>query len=260
MLLVNKLTLLGACALVTACATITPAPTGSDVRQPSDLAGCDAPANGESDMNTRMIVNLLDEERFHAALARLDALPDETAYSQYLRAHILRQLDRKDDAEALYSNLLGSCMAGYAHHGLGLLAARRGDPESAQESLKIARDMLPLDARVRNDYGYVLLLAEKPQQAHAEFMTALELEGEAKQPKYNALLTLLLMERRDQARQFARRMELTEADIAGAQRKAERMSREWAEPYRIQGAAGSTNTTEALPLKLDTKTGQMQAR
>ncbi len=260
MLLVNRLMLLGLCAFIGACATTPSTPTASDVRQPSDLAGCDAPASGESGMNTRMIVNLLDEERFHAALARLDALPDETAYSQYLRAHILRQLDRKDDAEEIYDSLLDSCMAGYARHGLGLLAARRGDLESAQQSLKAARDALPLDARVRNDYGYILLLVERPQQAHAEFMTALELEGEARQPKYNALLTLLLMERRDQARQFARRMELTEADIASAERKAERISREWSEPYRAKGLTESLNTTEALPLKLDTETGQMRAR
>lgn len=229
MLRVDILGLVCACGLLAACETMMSSPpsVASDVRQPTDLANCDANTGPDRMMETDMVVNLIDQDRFHAALARLDALPQETAYTRYLRAHALRQLNRNDEAETLFMELLPSCMEGYARHGLGLLAAQGGAIATAREHLAGARQRLPLDPRVRNDYGYVLLLAEEPVQAYSEFMTALELNTKARQPKFNTLLTLLLLEREDQARHFAERMELSQDDVEQAMQEARRINRGW---------------------------------
>lgn len=251
MLRADVMSLICASALLTACATLLPptSPVAVDIRQPADLAECDSRLVSDRNMQTAMVVNLIDQERFYAALARLDALPQDTAYIRYLRAHALRQLDRGDEAETLYEELVPTCMDGYAHHGLGLLAARRGAIETAHEHLTQARKRLPLDPRVRNDHGYVLLLARQPVQAYSEFMTALELNAKAQQPKYNALLTLLLLERKNQARVFAERMELSNEDIERAMDEAQRISHGWSQSRQPVGReAGESEGAEALSL------------
>lgn len=252
--------LLCAYAFLSACAT-TSSTAITDVRQPSDLAACDQTENINRNMDDARIVKLLDEGRFHAALARLDSISEETAYIRYLRAHVLRQLGRQSEAHELYEALLTTCMEGYARHGLGLLSARHDDINAARDYLAQAREQLPLDTRVRNDYGYVLLLDEQPQEAYAEFMTALELNEDARQPKYNALVTLLLLDRMNQAHDFAERMELTKADIARAVTEAQQVSHDWSQPYQpAKFDAAESSRSEVLPLKLETRTGATQER
>lgn len=258
MLPVNRLILvISLASLVAGCSamsTTTQTDMSSDVRKPSDLANCERNEQSGHSLKPELVAKLLAEQRFHAALAQLDALPSQTAYTRYLRAHTLRLLDRSDEAAAIYRELLNTCMQGYAHHGLGLLAASHGDLAAAQDSLLKARDMLPLDARVRNDAGYVLLLAEQPQQAYFEFMTALELNEDNRQPRHNALLTLIVLERRQQANAFAERMELTEADVSRAHARAQQLQRGWTGGYQTaEGAhSASAGLSDALPLELET--------
>lgn len=228
--------------------------TSSDIRQPADLADCDRKDPSDHSLKPDLVAKLLAEDRFHAALAQLDALPQQTAYTRYLRAHTLRLLDRRSEAEEMYQTLLESCMEGYARHGLGLLSTGQGDITAAQNYLLQAREQLPLDPRVRNDYGYVLLLAGQPQQAYFEFMTALELKDAGRQPRHNALLTLIVLDRMEQAKAFAKRMELTDSDIARAQVRARQLRRDWSAGYQTAGAGRSARAgmSDTLPLELET--------
>lgn len=254
----DRIAVISACLLLAGCATTLSSDnhTVSEARKPSDLAECDTDGKAEQQLDNRKIVGLLDEERFHAALARLDAMPQTNAYTRYLRAHVLRQLGREAEAESLYKELLTSCMEGYARHGLGLLAARDGEIDNAREYLGQAREQIPLDIRVRNDYGYVLLLVGQPEAAHAEFMTALELNGDVRQPRYNALLALMMLGRTEQAQRFAEHTKLSQADIDRARQEARRISQKnGSQPARHDGRAREIpdNPDEALLLKMDTR-------
>lgn len=194
----------------------------SNISRASDLAGCDSNNAASEHLDVALIRKLMEEERYHAALAQIDALRNETSYTRYIRARIMHQL-KQPEAEARYMELLGSCMDGYARHGLGLLAAEAGDMDKAVEYLRSARDQFPLDPVLRNDYGYALLLNGNPDAAYFEFITALEMESAALQPRYNALLVLLFLDRNEQARQFVERMNIPARYVERAHREAENL-------------------------------------
>lgn len=158
--------------------------------------------------NTRLagIEQLLREGKPYAALAQLDALASLGTRPPQLdlaRADALRRIDRLGPAEELYRRLLDGCLQGRAWHGLGLLQAQRGLHVDSIASLEKARNLLPTDARVRNDLGYALLLAQRFDDARFEFLTVLELvPGDARAARNLVLLTLR-EGRPDKARELA---------------------------------------------------------
>ncbi len=223
--------------------------SASKVSRASDLAGCDG--NGASaHLDVALIRKLMEEERYHAAMAQIDALPKETSYTRYVRARILHKL-AMPEAETQYRELFGSCMDGYARHGLGLLMAETGNMEQAVEYLGAARQQFPLDAVIRNDYGYALLLSGDPDAAYFEFITALEMESSALQPRYNALVVLLLLEREIQAQRFAERMNISDQYIVRARQEAAVLKTGQAEmmseQQRMSGYRPSRNSEQAGP-------------
>ena len=197
------------------------------------LSGCNLPprapggtaADGScsSDLNptdnTRLagIEQLLREGKPYAALAQLDALAAQGMRPPQVdlaRADALRRIDRPDQAEALYRSLLGGCLQGRAWHGLGLLQAQRGQQADSIASLERARNLQPTDARVRNDLGYALLLAQRFDDARFEFLTVLELApGDARAARNLVLLTLR-EGRADKARELATSLGLDAATVA----------------------------------------------
>jgi len=146
--------------------------------------------------NTRLagVDQLLREGKPYAAIAQLDALAAQGTrppQADLARADALRRIDRLEQAEALYRGLLSSCLQGRAWHGLGLLQAQRGQQADSISSLERARNAQPTDARVRNDLGYALLLAQRFDDARFEFLTVLELApGDARAARNLVLLTL----------------------------------------------------------------------
>lgn len=169
--------------------------------------------------NTRLagIDQLLREGKPHAALAQLDALAAQgkrPPQADLARADALRRIDRWEQAEGLYRGLLHTCLQGRAWHGLGLLQAQRGLQADSIASLERARGQLPTDARVRNDLGYALLLAQRFEDARFEFLTVLELEpGDARAARNLVLLTLR-EGRIDKARELAASLGLDAATLA----------------------------------------------
>lgn len=190
---------------------------------PVSPAGTQAGGACSSDLNptdnTRLagIEQLLREGKPYAALAQLDALAAQGVRPPQVdlaRADALRRIDRPEQAEALYRSLLGSCLQARAWHGLGLLQAQRSQQADSIASLERARNLQPTDARVRNDLGYALLLAQRFDDARFEFLTVLELApGDARAARNLVLLTFR-EGRADKARELATSLGLDAATVA----------------------------------------------
>ncbi|MFP3570427.1 pilus assembly protein, partial [Paraburkholderia sp. SIMBA_030] len=67
-------------------------------------------------------------------------------------------------------------MAAEAEHGLGQLAAAKGDNGLAQAHLLRAARLAPTDDKIRNDLGVVYLNQLRVDDARFEFLTAMELK------------------------------------------------------------------------------------
>jgi Flp pilus assembly protein TadD, contains TPR repeats len=187
-------------------------------------AGGRAPACGaqvapEQDVKLRLIRELMDSGKHHAALAHLDASGLAIPPATYLRAELLRQIGRAAEAVPLYKGLLGGCLAGSGYHGLGLLAGHEGRTGEAIEHLSEARRRLPTDPRVRNDLGYALLLDRQHEAARHEFITALELDEHHRLAAMNMALLLFVEGQERGAEQWAKRMRISaeEQDLLRAQ-------------------------------------------
>lgn len=129
-----------------------------------------------------------NEGSYYAALAQLDALPQDIAQVAITRADILRRI-KAPEAENWYLALANTtCMAGPAEHGLGLLAARRSDYRQAIDHLSTAARLLPTDAGVRNDLGFAYLHVGLDAKAEFELRTASELAPDDRQSLLNLVL------------------------------------------------------------------------
>lgn len=169
-----------------------------------------------------LVRQMLEQDRAYAGLAHLAALsPAVQAAPQahYLNAELLRQTGRAKEAEHHYHVLLEGCLAGYGHHGLGLLAAQN-DMQQAVSDLREAAKLLPTDPRVRNDFGYALLVTQDSAGARREFMTAIQL-GDYKQRAALNLLVLMLYEGDEQgAELLRRRLKLPDAELEQLRQQA----------------------------------------
>lgn len=196
------------------------------------LSGCALPAQRQASApadgacgtelnpsdNTRLagIEQLLREGKPYAAIAQLDALAAQGMRSPQIdlaRADALRRIDRLEQAEVLYRGQVNGCLQGRAWHGLGLLQAQRGEQAESIASLERARNLQPTDAKVRNDLGYALLLAQRFDDARFEFLTVLDLvPGDARAARNLVLLTFR-EGRADKARELATSLGLDAATV-----------------------------------------------
>lgn len=171
--------------MLAGCAQWPPTASAVDQTMPGACEAGNSPAD-----NTRLagIEQMVNDGKFYAALAQLDALGNASPKAQMVRADALRRVDKDKEAQALYLSLTNSCLNGRAHHGLGLLAARRGDLAGSIEHLKLARMALPTAPDVRNDLGYAFLLAGMLDDAQFEFLTALDLNPQDTRATRNLIM------------------------------------------------------------------------
>lgn len=170
--------------------------------------------------SARLRLGLIEDElrsgRPRAALAYLDGLPRELQNqprATYLRAEAYRIVADYATARSLYRDLSTGCLSGAGYHGLGLVDAAERDVGGAVQHLYEARVRLSADPRVRNDYGYALLLAGRTADAKVEFETGAELSN--RQPKVirNLVLALLVEGDSEGALRYARSIAVSEADL-----------------------------------------------
>lgn len=183
-----------------------------DFWQTEKEGGCKAiPAADSTKLG--LIRQMLTAGKPHAAIAYLDAAKIQAPQADLLRADGLRQTGRQDEAETLYRRLLKTCVAGYAYQGLGLSASKAGKMREAADDLKAASLALPIDAAIRNDYGYALMTLGDTQMALHEFLTAIELAPDNRLAANNLVMLLSRLGDADKAQAMAQRLGMTEATL-----------------------------------------------
>ena len=211
-------------AVIAACALLMlgGCATGGQGNSPwSSLTGSScAKLSDDQELSMSLADDMAKEGKLHASLANLQGLPERYAQVQLRKARIYRQLGRSE-AEPLYRGLLSSCLAAEGEHGLGQLAAGRGDNALATTYLERAARMAPTDDKVRNDLGVVYLNQLRLDEARFEFLTALELKQTDSLAALNLVTLLIYQDQWNQAAELANRAELTPAQVGDAQARAQ---------------------------------------
>jgi len=138
--------------------------------------------------------------RYFASLAYIDAYVRQFGAHpevDVLRANALRMTGQAAQSESAYRTLLSGAHAAEGWHGLGLLAAARGDYAAAARDLAKAAERLPTDPDVQNDLGYARLRAGDLAGARLPLGKAAELAPD--NARILANLALLLLVERDAA-------------------------------------------------------------
>ncbi|GAB7532599.1 hypothetical protein PS3A_50140 [Pseudomonas sp. 3A(2025)] len=173
----------------------------------------------DQEFTLNMAQNMADEGRLHASLANLETLPGDLGEVRLRKARIWRLLG-SGEAEPLYSSLLGTCRAAEGEHGLGQLAAARGDYSKAQQYLLRASKLAPTDEKIRNDLGIAYLNLMKTDEARFQFLTALELKPGDTLPAQNLVTLLIYEDNWQRAAELTTRAGLTPRQVSEAQQRA----------------------------------------
>lgn len=189
-----------------------------------DGAACSTSLEPAAGTRLAMVRKVMDDGQPYAALAHLEALPHHGEQADLLRADILRRIGRREEAGALYRQLLSGCLAGLGHHGLGLLASADGLSAVAIDHFRKARAVLPVDARVRNDLGYALLLSGSLDEARHELLTAQDLAPSDRKVAFNLVLLHYLSGNTARAEDWARRHQASPQELAQLKARATRLA------------------------------------
>ncbi|WP_095143766.1 MULTISPECIES: tetratricopeptide repeat protein [unclassified Pseudomonas] len=208
----------------------------------SKPASCAKPTS-DQELSLNLAEEMANDGRLYASLANLDGLPDDLVQVRLRKARVLRMLGRSE-AGPLYQSLIGTCLTAEGEHGLGQLAAARGDYAVATAHLERAAKMAPTDEKIRNDLGVVYLNQRRIEEARFEFMTALELKQEDSPAALNMVTLLIYQDKWKQAAELATRASLTSSQVSEAHARAEKLkasgkSTEPA-PNRVAEAVGAS--------------------
>ncbi|WP_314918820.1 tetratricopeptide repeat protein [Pseudomonas helleri] len=190
----------------------------------------------DQELSMNLADDMAKEGKLHASLANLQNLPEGFAQVQLRKARIYRQLGRPE-AGPLYRGLLGTCLSAEGDHGLGQLAAARGDNTLAASYLERAAQAAPTDEKIRNDLGVVYLNQLRTDEARFEFLTALELKQSDQLAALNLVTLLIYQDQWNQAAELVSRAELTPEQVSDAQARAQALKTQAAKPANHQVAA-----------------------
>lgn len=166
--------------------------------------------------------DMANDGKLHASLANLQSLPDNLSQVRLRKAKVYRLLGRSE-AEPLYRSLLNTCLAAEAEHGLGQLAAARGDNGQALAYLQRAAKLSPTDEKIRNDLGVVYLNQLKLDDARFEFLTAMELKQADPLAALNLVTLLIYQDNWSQAAEVVTRARLSPEQVTVAQERAQKL-------------------------------------
>jgi Flp pilus assembly protein TadD len=168
-------------------------------------------------MELSMIRQLLDEERPRSALAYLESGDYGVPEARLMQADALRDIGRLEESDARYGELVDGCLVADAYRGLAHNAFAREAPDEALRYMRQARHERPVDERIRNDLGYLLMLRGEYDEAIEEFLTALELDDGMRLAAGNLVLALLRDDQWDRAGAKARRFGMDDQTLAAMQ-------------------------------------------
>lgn len=232
-------------ALIATAAALVLSGCASNGTVASHPASCAKPG-ADQELALNLADDMANDGRLYASLANLERLPEDLVQVRLRKARVLRLMGR-NEAEPLYTSLLGTCLAADGEHGLGQLAAARNDHASATEHLERAAKMAPTEGKIRNDLGVVYLNQRRIPQARFEFMTAMELQRSDSLAAFNMVTLLIYQDNWKQAAELANMAKLSPQQIADAQARAE----------KLRGATNSAPTTQTNRLNevVDASTG-----
>ncbi|PYC43580.1 tetratricopeptide repeat protein [Pseudomonas protegens] len=212
-------------------------------------ASC-AKLSSEQELAVNLADEMANDGKLHASLANLQNLPDNLAEVRVRKARVYRLLGR-NEAEPLYRSLLGSCLAAEGEHGLGQLAAARGDNGQAQAHLQRAARLAPTNEKIRNDLGVVYLNQLRIEDARFEFLTAIELKQSEPLAAINLVTLLLYQDNWKQAAEVVSQANLNPQQFSQAQARAVALGKPATTTASVpQVAKGSTTLQpEATPSK-----------
>lgn len=222
----GRLVFVAVCALLGACNHLPLRDTTAGA--PQQTATACVKLDSAAEVQLGLVRQMLEQDRAYAGLAHLAALEPavrNSAQAVHLHAELLRHTDSGPEAERRYRELLGGCRAGYGHHGIGLLKAAH-DLAGATAELREAARLLPTDARIRNDFGYALLLSQDAAAARREFLTAVELGDYKQRAALNLALLTLWEGDAAGAERLRRSLRVTDAGWEHLRRRAQQMKAE----------------------------------
>lgn len=145
-------------------------------------------------LHGELIRGMIDQRQFYAAIAHIEAQrvrQGDSPELRWLEADARRRLGELDAAEALFIDLRRGAYAARAEHGLGLIAAARGQPGPAIAHLERAVGLSPTVVDMRNDLGFAYLQARRFDAALTQLATASELSPDDPRVRNNLVLLLL---------------------------------------------------------------------
>ncbi|MFL6875294.1 tetratricopeptide repeat protein [Pseudomonas marginalis] len=205
--------------------------------------GSCAKPSAEQELTLNLSDDLANEGKLHASLANLQNLPDSLPQVRQRQARNFRLLGRSE-AEPLYRSLLGTCMTAEGEHGLGQLAAAKGDHPQAMAHLQRAARLAPTDEKIRNDLGVVYLNQLRLEDARFEFMTAIELKQGDTLAAVNLVTLLIYQDDWGQAARVVSQLGLNPGQVTEAQARAARLK------HSARTARNVATAADTLPVSI----------
>ncbi len=202
-----------------------------------------APTPDNKGMYLGLIRQMQDQGLYFASLAHIDAYEQQngsTPEIQRLRADALRETRQSAAADATYRTLLSSSEASAAWHGLGLLAAQKGDYKTAATSLQEAAKREPTNPVMLSDLGYALLRSGDIAAARVPLAQAAELAPDNRKMIGNLALLLLVSGDAEKARTVMEKGALSADSRATVYRMAAEIGRQ--PPATVQGSSDTVKT------------------
>lgn len=182
---------------------------------------CSKPG-ADQELALNLADDMANEGKLHASLANLQSLPDSLPQVRQRKARAYRLLGRSE-AEPLYRSLLGTCMTAEGEHGLGQLAAAKGDNAQALAHMQRAAQLAPTDEKIRNDLGVAYLNQLRLEDARFEFMTAIELKQSDPLAAINLVTLLIYQDNWGQAAKVVSQLGLSPEQVTEAQARAAKL-------------------------------------
>ncbi|MBT2375123.1 tetratricopeptide repeat protein [Pseudomonas fluorescens] len=202
---------------------------------------CPKPGS-DQELSLNLADEMANDGKLHASLANLQNLPDSLPQVRQRKAKAYRLLGRSE-AEPLYRSLLGTCMAAEGEHGLGQLAAGKGDNGQAMAHLQRAAMLAPTDEKIRNDLGVVYLNQLRIEDARFEFMTAMELKQSDQLAAVNLVTLLIYQDNWGQAAQLVSQLGLSPEQVTEAQARAEKLKGSTTPVAKVKGQVAAVSDT-----------------
>lgn len=197
--------LLAACVAGMAGQSMAASPATPSAVEANSAETAQAPTpdlDSNPEMYLELIARLQAKSLYFASLAHLDAYdrrwPDQPR-ATLLRADALRETGYPNKASALYESLLQGSLAAEAQYGLGLIATKQGDLNTALLALHRANQLAPTNAAILNDLGYVQILLQQLGDAGFNLHKATELDPKNIRAGANLALYYLLSDKPERA-------------------------------------------------------------